>query len=139
MPSNRPIDRMISLYESRAKEYDNSWHTDFTKRFISLLKIQPGQHVLDLACGTGLLSFLEADIVGPAGQVVGVDATPGMLKIAADTKTQAGDKYFNVTLLEGDISNLEAYPQLKGNMFDIITIASALAWFADPVAAIKHW
>ena len=43
---------------------------------------QPGERVLDVACGTGVVARLVAERVGPAGQVVGLDLTPGMLTVA---------------------------------------------------------
>ncbi|KAF1957378.1 S-adenosyl-L-methionine-dependent methyltransferase [Byssothecium circinans] len=139
MASDVQAEKAVRLYESRAYHYDDTWHTDFTKRFISHLSIQPGQHVLDLACGTGLLTFLEADTVGPSGIVVGVDVTSNMLAIASHKKNQAGDKYANVTFHQGDVMRLDAIEDLKGRTFDVITLASALVLLPDPKAAIEHW
>ncbi|KAF1831201.1 S-adenosyl-L-methionine-dependent methyltransferase [Decorospora gaudefroyi] len=129
----------IRFYDSKSWDYDATWHNDFTKRFISYLDIQPGQHVLDLACGTGLLTFREAEAVGPEGQVVGVDVTPGMLAVAAHRQKQGGDRYSNITFLKGDVLHLEETEELKGRQFDVITVASALVLFPDPKAAIEHW
>lgn len=44
--------------------------------------IQPGQRVLDVACGTGILAREIASRIGPAGRVVGIDPNPGMLAAA---------------------------------------------------------
>jgi ubiquinone/menaquinone biosynthesis C-methylase UbiE len=139
MSDARQADHAIKFYESRAANYDGSWHSDFTSRFITHLDIQPGQKVLDLACGTGLLSFLEADAVGPSGRVVGVDVTPSMLAVAAFKKSRTGETYSNVSFVEGDILHLENMDALTGETFDVITVASALVLFPDPKAAIEHW
>jgi ubiquinone/menaquinone biosynthesis C-methylase UbiE len=139
MADSQQADQAIKFYESRAANYDGSWHSDFTSRFITHLDIQPGQQVLDLACGTGLLSFLEADAVGPSGRVVGVDVTPSMLAIAAFKKSRTGDTYSNVSFVEGDILHLENMDALTEGTFDVITVASALVLFPDPKAAIEHW
>ncbi|KAH7359765.1 S-adenosyl-L-methionine-dependent methyltransferase [Pyrenochaeta sp. MPI-SDFR-AT-0127] len=139
MSGDKQSDNAIRFYEAKSRDYDDTWHSDFTKRFISYIDIQPGDHVLDLACGTGLLSFLEADAVGSNGQVVGIDVTPGMLAIAADKKINSGVKYSNVSFLRGDILHLEETKELKGRTFDVITIASALVLFPDPKTAIEHW
>lgn len=139
MTSNRQADGAIKFYESRAANYDGTWHDDFTSRFISHLDIQAGQQILDLASGTGLLTFLEADAVGPSGQVVGVDVTPSMLEVAKFKQGKAGNKYSNVLFLEGDVLHLDEIEALKGRTFDIITVASALVLFPDPQAAIEHW
>tara|TARA_R110002003_G_scaffold48_26_gene4175 strand:- start:9918 stop:10775 length:858 start_codon:yes stop_codon:yes gene_type:complete len=139
MSGERQAVGAIRFYEAKSGDYDDTWHADFTKRFISYLDIQPGQHILDLACGTGLLTFLEAEAVGPSGSVVGVDVTPGMLAIATRKKENGPDKYSNVRLYKGDILHLDEMEALKGKSFDIITVASALVLFPDTKAAIEHW
>ena len=45
-------------------------------------QIQPGQRVLDVACGTGVLALEIAPRTGSAGRVVGLDPTPGMVAVA---------------------------------------------------------
>ncbi|EMD67561.1 hypothetical protein GGP41_007440 [Bipolaris sorokiniana] len=139
MTGERQAADAIRFYDSKSWDYDATWHNDFTKRFISYLDIQPGQHVLDLACGTGLLTFREAEAVGPQGHVVGVDVTPSMLAVATHRKTQGGDKYANTTFLKGDVLHLDETEELKGKQFDVITVASALVLFPDPKAAMEHW
>jgi ubiquinone/menaquinone biosynthesis C-methylase UbiE len=139
MTGQRQSANAIRFYDSKSFDYDATWHSDFTKRFISYLDIQPGHHVLDLACGTGLLTFREADVVGPEGQVVGVDVTPGMLAVAAHRQKQGGAKYSNITFIEGDVLHLDETEELRGRQFDVITVASALVLFPDPKAAIEHW
>lgn len=140
MSSNSQSEDAIKLYEGRSSEYDASWHPDFTRRFASYLDLSPGQHVLDLACGTGLLTFLLADAVGPNGRVVGVDVTPGMLAQAKAKKEKDADKYSSVELYEGDILSLEkSIDGIKEESFDVITIASAIVLFPDPRTAIRYW
>lgn len=139
MSVERQSDKAVKFYENRSGDYDNTWHSDFTKRFVSYLNIQQGQEVLDLACGTGLLSFLEAEKVGASGRVVGVDVTPNMLAVATRKKEQGGEKYSNVTFHKGDILHLDETEALKGQTFDVITVASALVLLPDPKAAVEHW
>jgi ubiquinone/menaquinone biosynthesis C-methylase UbiE len=139
MPEERQSANAIRLYEGRSGGYDDTWHSDFTQRFSTYLNIQEGQHVLDLACGTGLLTFIEAEKVGASGSVVGIDVTPGMLAIAERKKEQGGDKFSNVSFYKGDVLHLQETEALKDRLFDVITVASALVLFPDPKAAIEHW
>ena len=44
--------------------------------------VRKGDRVLDVACGTGALALAAAEIVGPSGAVVGLDANPQMLAVA---------------------------------------------------------
>ena len=45
-------------------------------------RIQPGQRVLDVACGTGILARTAAGRLESTGQVVGIDPNPGMIALA---------------------------------------------------------
>src|SRR5512134_1236449 len=54
------------------------WATDL----VTLAALKPGERVLDVACGTGAVTRLAAQRVGPTGTVTGLDFTPGMLAVA---------------------------------------------------------
>src|SRR5215467_8586759 len=53
----------------------------YKHRLIEQAQIQPGQHVLDLGCGTGTLAIMAKQMHNSA-EVVGLDADPDMLKVA---------------------------------------------------------
>src|SRR5690606_17511945 len=48
-------------------------------------ELRPGERVLDVGCGTGVVARLAAARVGATGSVVGLDIHPGMLAVAAAT------------------------------------------------------
>jgi ubiquinone/menaquinone biosynthesis C-methylase UbiE len=53
---------------------------------VTLAALRPGERVLDVACGTGVLARLAVQAVGPTGKVAGADLNEGMLSVA---RTQA--------------------------------------------------
>ena len=63
---------------------------------------EPGEHILDLGCGNGLLTLELARAVGPSGHVTGLDASPQMLAAAY----QRINGRANVTLVEGHAARL---------------------------------
>ena len=56
----------------------------------SLGRIEEGAVVLDLGCGAGTDLLVAAQMVGPAGHVIGVDMTPAMLRVAAASAREMG-------------------------------------------------
>jgi SAM-dependent methyltransferase len=71
---------------------------------ITLAKLQPGQHVLDLGSGGGLDCFLAARQVGASGYVIGVDMTPEMLAKARASAERLG--LANVEFRQGYLEDL---------------------------------
>ena len=49
---------------------------------IELADPKPGERVIDIACGTGIVARIVAAKVRPSGAVAGVDLNPGMLNVA---------------------------------------------------------
>jgi SAM-dependent methyltransferase len=94
-----------------------------------LLGLTPGDGVLDVACGPGNFTREFAQIVGPGGLAVGIDASATMLARAVDD-TPAG----LVAYVRGDA---EALP-FRDASFDAVCCFAALNLFADPDAALDH-
>lgn len=88
-------------------------------------QIGPGDTLLDVACGTGVLARGAAERVGPDGSVTGIDLSPGMLTIA---RRVAPD----INWQQGDVS---AMP-FSDHAFDVVTCQAAIFFFPDPTAAL---
>lgn len=89
--------------------------------------VAPGQRVLDLACGTGVVARQAAELVGPAGQVSGVDLNPAMVEVARETASTIDWRVRDV----GDL------PYDDGS-FDAALCQSALFFFPDPARALRE-
>jgi ubiquinone/menaquinone biosynthesis C-methylase UbiE len=62
----------------------------FREQMLRLARLQPGEAVLDVGCGTGTLAIVAKRHVGPAGEVCGVDASPEMISRAQKKAGRAG-------------------------------------------------
>src|SRR3954453_10920564 len=97
-----------------------------------LLGLAEGETVLDVACGPGNFSREFARAVGPAGLVVGVDASRTMLERGASENREAGVD--NLALVRGDATALP----FGDARFDAACCFAALHLFADPFAALDE-
>src|SRR5206468_11246178 len=62
----------------------------FRERVLRLARLEPGESVLDVGCGTGTLAIAAKRHVGPAGSVDGIDASPQMIARASKKAQKAG-------------------------------------------------
>ena len=98
----------------------------------SLRPLGPGERVVDIGSGAGFDSFIAADQVGAAGQVVGVDMTPEMLKRSRDTADALG--LANVEFREG---LAEALP-VESGWADVVTSNGVINLCADKRAVFDE-
>jgi ubiquinone/menaquinone biosynthesis C-methylase UbiE len=93
--------------------------------------LQPGERVLDVACGTGVVTRLAAARVGAAGQVTGVDVNPGMLAVARTRTLPPGAP---VDWREGDAAALPC----PAAAFSIVFCQLGLQYFPDRCQALRE-
>jgi ubiquinone/menaquinone biosynthesis C-methylase UbiE len=62
----------------------------FREKVLRLARLEPGESVLDVGCGTGTLAIAAKRHVGPTGAVYGIDASPEMLARAGKKARKAG-------------------------------------------------
>lgn len=136
MPRDQAQDAQ-DLYDDRSAKYDDSHHPRLAKHYVEMAKIQAGEHVLDLACGTGLVSYLASTAVGPTGSVVGIDISTGMLAQAEAKK--ANHKPANVSFYTHSITALDSLEAIKPGTFDVVACCSALVLLERPGEALKQW
>ncbi len=72
-----------------------------SRMVVELAKIQPGDQVLDAACGTGSLTLTAQSYTGPSGKVYGIDASPEMIEVAKQKASRSGQPVvFDLGLIE---------------------------------------
>src|SRR5262249_49785602 len=81
------LQRRIQRYgwDKAASFYEDSWQAQLEPaqtRLLEMAHLRPGDRVLDVACGTGLVSFRAAQAVGKHGSVLGTDISEGMIELA---------------------------------------------------------
>ena len=76
------FDRIARLYDRMNTVMTAGLHHKWRRRAVDLTAVGPGDHVLDVATGTGDLAFELARRVAPGGEVIGVDFSEGMLDLA---------------------------------------------------------
>lgn len=91
--------------------------------------VRKGERALDVACGTGAVTRLLADRVGPAGNVVGLDINPGMLAVARLSAPSP-----NIEWLEGSAVRMP----LADASFDAVVCQQGLQFFPDRPAALSE-
>src|SRR5688572_18436012 len=103
------------------------WADDLIER----VELKPGEKVLDVATGTGIVARKAAEIVGPTGSVTGLDINPVMLSVAQKAPAPAEPK---IEWVEGDALKLP-FPD---GTFNVVFCQQALQFFPDRAQAIKE-
>ena len=95
------------------------------------LPVRPGDRVLDVGCGFGDTAIKLARIVGPNGEVVGVDCCDAFLAAADADRDHAGLN--NLSFMRGD-----AEVALPEGEFDFVFARFGTMFFANPVAGLRN-
>ncbi len=93
--------------------------------------IQRGMRVADLGCGTGMMTRILAELVGPSGEVVGVDFSAGQIKQARALLLK---ELANVSFIEASATSTG----LPRESFDLIYSRFLLIHLTDPEAALRE-
>ena len=127
--------RTIAVWNEVAPFYHKRWAKKevgpfaVTKKLLDLSKIKNGDNVLDLACGTGLVTKKLIRKVGRNGQVFAIDSSESAIKIA---KKWTGTSK-NLHFVRADAEKV----QFK-TKFDAITCQYALFFFPDEQKVLKN-
>ncbi len=104
----------------------------FSQRLLDLAQLQAGYRVLDVASGSGLATFMAAQVVRPEGSVIGVDLSETMVTLARTRA--AGEGVDNVEFMHMDAEELE----FPADSFDAVLCALGLMLFPQPNRALSE-
>lgn len=143
--SQQPADddermRLIETYRRKAKRYDvvsrlypvPGYPQLYQRRLtVAALGLNPGDTVVDMACGTGLNFSLIQQAIGPDGRLIGVDLTDAMLAVAQ--QRVENNRWSNVSLVQADATEF-SYP----TGIDGILSTYAMSHVPDAAGAIAR-
>jgi ubiquinone/menaquinone biosynthesis C-methylase UbiE len=131
------LQRRIQRYgwDKAAPYYERYWQAQLAPAqdcLFDLARLKPGEHVLDVACGTGLVTFRAAVSVGPGGTVVATDISEAMVAhVSAEASRRA---LAHVSAARMDAEMLE----FADASFDVVLCALGLMYVADPLKALSE-
>jgi ubiquinone/menaquinone biosynthesis C-methylase UbiE len=103
-------------------------HGRWAPLLLDYAKPGPGERVLDLACGTGIVARRIAPLLGTGGRIVGLDVSPEMLAVAERLPRPHGAA---IDWRQGEASSLPDGP------FDLVICQQGLQFFPDRLAALQ--
>ena len=131
------LQRRIQRYgwDLAARDYESLWQAQLAAAQANVLACAspaPGERVLDLACGTGLVALDAARAVGAGGRVLGIDLSGQMVDTA---RRRAEERYLaNVNFQRMDAEALD----LPDAGFDVAICALGLMYMPNPERALRE-
>lgn len=120
-------ERLVVAWNEFAPKYHSDWASKdmgpfkSTSKVVKISRVKKGDNVLDLACGTGVVTKKISSKVGTSGRVVGVDISPGPIEIAKKWNTKKNVKFV--------ITDVEKMKFKK--TFDAVTCQYGLMFFPN--------
>jgi ubiquinone/menaquinone biosynthesis C-methylase UbiE len=131
------LQRRVQRYgwDYSSSHYEAGWQHQLwpaQKRLIEKADLKKSEKILDVSCGTGLVTFPVAETVSPEGSVTGIDLSECMIEKAAEEAKKKG--LSNITFKRMDAEELD----LSGESFDVALNSLGLMYYPDPVKAIRE-
>ena len=127
------LQRRVQRYgwDLAAAHYEALWQAQLAtaqQALLTMAALRPGEQVLDVACGTGLVSFDAAQAVQPAGHVLGIDLSDRMVDAARRHAAPS------LAFARMDAEQLE----LPDASFDVVLCALGLMYMPEPEQALRE-
>ncbi len=136
-PMDAKLQRRIQRYgwDLAADDYEALWNAQLAparSAMLQLASLAPGEQVLDIACGTGLVTLPAARAVAPAGEAYGIDVSGRMVEAARCRAAEQEIANARFTRMDG-----EALP-IPDSSFDAALCALGLMYMPDPRRAVRE-
>jgi ubiquinone/menaquinone biosynthesis C-methylase UbiE len=122
-------------WDLAAWDYEPLWRSQLAEAQAAVLDtaaLAPGERVLDVASGTGLITFESAMAVGNSGSVFGIDLSANMVQAAR--RRTAGQRPGNVCFARMDAQALD----FDDASFDVVLCSLGLMYVPDPDQALRE-
>jgi ubiquinone/menaquinone biosynthesis C-methylase UbiE len=132
------LQRRVQRYgwDKAAPYYDRLWQSQLEPARTALLEmagLARRGRLLDVACGTGLVTFRAANLVDPEYEIIGTDISEQMIAAARVAARDRGTA--NVRFERMDAENL----RFSGDEFDTVLCALGLMYVPDPENAVREF
>lgn len=120
-------------WDRAAADYERSWARQLQPaqdRLLALAALTPGEHVLELAAGTGLITFRAARAVGASGAVTATDISDAMVAMLRDEAARQ-----DLGWVTAERADAESFPFDDG-AFDAVLCGLGLMYAPDPMASL---
>jgi ubiquinone/menaquinone biosynthesis C-methylase UbiE len=129
--------RRIQRYgwDKASDAYERYWSEQIApsqQLLLEMAELRPGERVLDVACGTGLLSIPAAEAAGPNGGVTGIDISDVM--VAASARRAAQLEVTNTSFRRMGAEEL----RFRDGSFDAVLCALGLMYVPEPLTALRE-
>ena len=129
------LQRRVQRYgwDKASAWYERYWREQLRPaqtRMLAMAQLRSGEQVIDVACGTGLVTFDAAHAVGRSGRVVGTDLSQEMVELARDQAR--GSELSNAEFDRMDAENL----QTPAESFDVWLCGLGLMYVPDAARAL---
>jgi ubiquinone/menaquinone biosynthesis C-methylase UbiE len=131
------LQRRVQRYgwDRASSFYEKFWLNQLApaqEELLTVASLKAGERILDIACGTGLVSFRAAALAGDKGFVVGTDISEKMVEVCQQRAVRENLK--NIFFARMDAEELE----LEFGLFDKALCALGLMYMPEPVRALSE-
>ncbi|MET9502709.1 class I SAM-dependent methyltransferase [Streptomyces sp. NPDC006622] len=127
---------VAAAFNSAAATYDRlgvEFFTPMGRRLVERAAPAAGARVLDVGCGRGACVFPAAELVGPAGRVVGIDVAEAMIEEASKEAALRNATTVELRVMDGE------HPDFAPRSFDVVMGSYSVIFLPDAPAALARY